>query len=160
MKPFLFIGLLGIGCIVALLVLHRAEGVSVEVLSCDADGRDAVIRIHHSNRLPSAVSLSYDVALTANGRESRFGGTGVRTIKIKHMTSVELKAGEEKDQIIRIAFPPKVITADAMILNVAREPVKSSSAKGRPNQTPEPTSPLVTIRACARLAPSGAVAHL
>ena len=28
------------------------------------------------------------------------------------------------------------------------------------NQTPEPTAPLVTIRADARLAPSGAVAHL
>ena len=29
-----------------------------------------------------------------------------------------------------------------------------------PNQTPEPTTLLVTIRACARLAPSRAVAHL
>ena len=29
-----------------------------------------------------------------------------------------------------------------------------------PNQTPEPTATLVTIRACARLAPSAAVAHL
>ena len=30
----------------------------------------------------------------------------------------------------------------------------------KPNQAPEPTPPLVTIRADARLAPSGVVAHL
>jgi len=30
----------------------------------------------------------------------------------------------------------------------------------KPNQSPEPTPPLVTIRADARLAPSGVVAHL
>jgi hypothetical protein len=34
------------------------------------------------------------------------------------------------------------------------------SAKPTPNQAPEPTSLLVTIRADARLAPSSAVAHL
>jgi hypothetical protein len=42
----------------------------------------------------------------------------------------------------------------------SREKYAMTAVEPRPNQTPEPTATLVTPRACARVAPSAAVAHL
>ncbi len=62
---------------------------------------------------------------------------------------------------IRRSGPPNKIISRFMRRLLGTNSTQTFLADmNKPNKAPEPTPPLVTIRACARLAPSGVVAHL
>jgi hypothetical protein len=50
--------------------------------------------------------------------------------------------------------------ADEALIREENHEAMTAVGSFSPNQTPEPTATLVTPRACARVAPSAAVAHL
>ena len=70
-------------------------------------------------------------------------------------------------QVKRMLSPCSKVSDESGSASIHREPTHAlrreipvSESRSVPNQAPEPTPPLVTVRADARLAPSGVVAHL
>ena len=74
----------------------------------------------------------------------------VRRVRVNRMLSPSSKVSVESG----LAFANREPT------HALRRDILDSESRSVPNQAPEPTPPLVTIRAYARLAPSSAVAHL
>jgi hypothetical protein len=118
-KTLLLVSALGALCVLGLFALKDSANVSVQVVSCDSDGREAIVRVAYRNRLPRSVKISYDLVLTVSGMASRGGSNGQRVIKVQHIDSVSVAESSEEERVIKIAFPPKVVAASAVTLNMS-----------------------------------------
>ena len=123
MKILLLIAIAMASCFGLLLVIQNRADVSASVLSCKPDGSEAVVLIHYRSRLPRIVKLSYDLCLIRDHLDASDvqppdpGGP----IKIRHITAVILAPKEEREEPVRIAYPPRIYVANAIITNLTYE---------------------------------------
>jgi hypothetical protein len=111
---------------------------------------------------------STDIDRGAVEQMKRFGIESCRNRKSRHERSARYseefptKAGLKIDASAGRERTPSEVSIGRLIFLRATAPVclEEFAARIMSNQSPEPTSPAVTIPAGAGLAPSGAVAHL
>jgi hypothetical protein len=111
---------------------------------------------------------STDIDRDAVEQMKRFEIESCSTRKSRHERSaryaeeIPTKAGLKIDASAGRERAPSEVSIDRLIFSRATAPVclEKFGARIMSNQSPEPTSPAVTIPAGAGLAPSGAVAHL
>jgi hypothetical protein len=149
MKLIVLIGLV-IVCVAAALMVFRKpdERIQFTDFSWSLSGKTAPFEFRITNRVENEITVI--VVLEADEVAEGHQGTKLRSIGLKKL-ELKLAPGQEK----KVSGLIELLQAGDSATRVSY-----TLAIKEPNQSLEPTSPSVTPRADARVAPAGAVAHL